>query len=310
MEYKFSILIPAYKKKFFRECVDSILHQTYIHFEIIILNDASPEDLEDVVRDYSDERIKYYRNQSNVGAIDVVDNWNKCLALSNGDYIICMGDDDKLQPDCLEEYSKLIEKHPEVNVFHTRSMIIDEKSVPYQLTASRAEFETVYDYMYNCLINPTVQFVGDFLYRADYLKRNGGFYKLPLAWGSDYITSFIAASKNGIVHTNKILFSYRQNRQSITSGAFGSLKYAATKEKCLFLKDFIEQCNPQTENEKIMKKMIQERLPQYSFKMVTYELANILKKKRIYISIYYLFCRKRYGISYKMWFAALLKSVV
>lgn len=46
---KFTIAIPAYKRTFLKECIDSILAQTYKDFELIIINDASPEDLDSVV---------------------------------------------------------------------------------------------------------------------------------------------------------------------------------------------------------------------------------------------------------------------
>lgn len=310
MKYKFSILIPAYKKRYLKECIDSILNQTYSNFEIIILNDASPECLEEVFKEYSDKRIKYFCNSKNVGAVDVVDNWNKCLELSSGDYVICMGDDDKLQSECLTIYSKMIDSYPNISVFHTRSIIIDEDSKPYQMTSTRAEYETMYDYVFNCLMNYTVQFVGDFLYKAEELKESGGYYKLPLAWGSDYLTSFIAASSNGIVHTNIPLFCYRQNRQSITSRSFGDLKYKATREKCMFLKEFIEKSNPTTEDSLIMKNMILKRLPQYSFKSMTGELSDILRNKTLYNVFHYFIRRKKYGISFKMLCAAFIKSLM
>jgi glycosyltransferase involved in cell wall biosynthesis len=131
---KFSILIPAYKKAYLQECIDSILRQSYERFELIIVDDASPEDLYSIVSLYSDPRIKYYRNGKNCGAINVVDNWNICLSYAAGDYVICMGDDDKLLPNCLEEYVKLIEKYPGVGLLHGWTEIIDEDSTAYQKT--------------------------------------------------------------------------------------------------------------------------------------------------------------------------------
>ena len=105
---KFTIAIPAYKRTFLKECIDSILAQTYKDFELIIINDASPEDLDSVVECYKDSRIRYYVNETNCGALNVVDNWNKCLDYALGEYLILMGDDDKLLPYCLEEYVKMI----------------------------------------------------------------------------------------------------------------------------------------------------------------------------------------------------------
>ena len=114
----FSILVPTYKAKFLKECIDSVLSQTYTNFELIIVNDASPEDIDSIVSICSDDRLRYYKNKKNIGAVDVVDNWNLCLSYAVGDYVICMGDDDKLTPNCLEEYLKLIEKYPKLEKNH------------------------------------------------------------------------------------------------------------------------------------------------------------------------------------------------
>ena len=62
---KFSITIPAYKRTYLQECIDSILGQTYTDFELIIVNDASPEDLDSIVNSFSDSRIRYYKNEKN-----------------------------------------------------------------------------------------------------------------------------------------------------------------------------------------------------------------------------------------------------
>ena len=125
---RFSVTIPAYKHKFLKECIDSILSQTYMDFELIIVNDASPEDIGTVVSAYRDPRIRYYINEKNCGAINVVDNWNKCLEYAKGKYIICMGDDDKLMPNCLEEYSRLIVRYPDLDAFHGRVARITDDS--------------------------------------------------------------------------------------------------------------------------------------------------------------------------------------
>ena len=112
----FTIAIPAYKRRFLKEAIDSVIAQTYSHFELVIVDDASPDDLFSVVSQYEDDRIRYYRNEVNIGAVNVVDNWNKCLKYSTGDYIICMGDDDRLLPCCLEELVTLMDKYPGLGV--------------------------------------------------------------------------------------------------------------------------------------------------------------------------------------------------
>ena len=87
---KFSVTVPAYKAQFLAECIDSILAQTYKNFELIIVNDASPQDLDSIVSKYDDQRIRYYKNKVGFGAEHVVGNWNKCLEYATGDYVIVL----------------------------------------------------------------------------------------------------------------------------------------------------------------------------------------------------------------------------
>lgn len=65
-----------------------------------------------MVSKYDDSRIRYYKNEVGFGAEHVVGNWNKCLGYATGDYIICLGVDDKLRANCLEEYVKQIGEYP------------------------------------------------------------------------------------------------------------------------------------------------------------------------------------------------------
>ena len=213
---KFSVTIPAYKAKFLRECIESILAQTYKDFELIIVNDASPEDLTSIVQSFNDSRIRYYINETNCGAINVVDNWNKCLSYATGEYLICMGDDDKLLPNCLEEYEKLICKYPNLNVYHGFTEIINEKSIIIQMQESRPEYESVWAMIYRRW-EGCCQYIGDFLFKTSALRSVGGFYYLPLAWGSDDISVYRIAVNHGIANTQVPVFQYRINQKSISN---------------------------------------------------------------------------------------------
>jgi glycosyltransferase involved in cell wall biosynthesis len=166
-----------------------------------------------------DSRIRYYRNEKNCGAVEVVDNWNICLGHATGDYVICMGDDDRLKPCCLEVYKSLIEAHPGLNVYHCMTEIINETGTVIGTQEERPEWESALSMLWNRWDHRNKQFIGDFCYRASYLKTTGGYYKLPLAWGSDDITALRAAKEQGIANTQVVCFQYRDNGQTITSSA-------------------------------------------------------------------------------------------
>ncbi len=82
-----SIGIPAYKATYLKEAIDSVLNQTYTKFELIIVNDKSPENIEEIISTYNDKRIRYYKNEDNLGKTSIVLNWNKCLSYANGDFL-------------------------------------------------------------------------------------------------------------------------------------------------------------------------------------------------------------------------------
>ena len=213
---KFSILIPTYKDRFLKDCIESVLNQTYDDFEIIIVNDASPYDIDSVVTKYVDSRIHYFRNEIGFGAEKVVGNWNKCLSFAKGDYVICMGDDDMLLKNCLQDYAVLIEKYPYLDVFHGRSEIVDENAKLKELQESRPEWESAYSVLYHQCHCHRRQFIGDFLFRTEALRQEGGFYKLPYAIYSDNITGLRAAENKGVANTQNIVFQYRKNSHTIT----------------------------------------------------------------------------------------------
>lgn len=214
---KFSITIPAYKQKYLYEAIESCLAQTYKDFELIIVDDASPEDLKSVVDRCQDSRIRYYRNEKNCGAMNVVDNWNICLGYAKGDYVICMGDDDRLLPNCLEEYSKLIEKYPDLDIYHGMTEIIDENGNVTNMQEARPEREGMYSMISGRLRNSRLQYIGDWLFKRTVLEQLNGYVNMPMAWGSDDLTAYTIAKNKGVANTQRPVFLYRISSLTISN---------------------------------------------------------------------------------------------
>jgi glycosyltransferase involved in cell wall biosynthesis len=248
---KFSVTIPTYKSRFLKEAIESVVSQTYADWELIVVDDCSPEPLKEIVEPFlSDRRISYYRNEKNCGAVNVVENWNICLSYCTGDYVICMGDDDRLLPNCLEIYKKLIEKHPTLNVYHTRTEIINEKGDVIDVQEERPEWESVLSLIWNRWAHRNKQFIGDFCYATEYLKHAGGYYHLPLAWGSDDITAAMAAKEKGIANTQAYGFQYRTNSQTITSSSdYAWVKLKATLTQYKWFGELLKELSTKTLSE-------------------------------------------------------------
>jgi glycosyltransferase involved in cell wall biosynthesis len=114
MPLTFSVVIPAYNQaEFLGEAIDSVLAQTYQHFEVIVVNDASPDNTEEVVRQYTDPRIKYIRHAQNKGLPAAR---NTGMRAATGDCIALLDSDDYFHPEKLAAHAAYLEQHPEVGV--------------------------------------------------------------------------------------------------------------------------------------------------------------------------------------------------
>lgn len=109
-----SILMPVYKTApYLNEAINSILCQTFSDYELIILNDCSPDNAEDILDTYSDPRIVRYRSESNIGLSNVL---NIGIDLAKGKYIARMDSDDISLPDRLKTQVDYLESHPDIDL--------------------------------------------------------------------------------------------------------------------------------------------------------------------------------------------------
>lgn len=108
-----SFIVPCYKLgHLLPECVNSILAQTYRDFEILIMDDCSPDNTPEVARSFADPRVIHVRNEPNLGHLR---NYNKGIRMARGKYIWLISADDCLRRDyALERYVRVMEEHPNV----------------------------------------------------------------------------------------------------------------------------------------------------------------------------------------------------
>lgn len=121
---KVSVCIPTYcGSKTVGPAIDSVLRQTFVDFELIVIDDCSNDDTPNIVKSFNDPRIYYLRNERNLGPQE---NWNRCLNLANGQYFKLLPHDDLLHPRCLERQVAVLESDHEENfalVFCAREVI-------------------------------------------------------------------------------------------------------------------------------------------------------------------------------------------
>lgn len=122
-----SVIIPVYNvEKYIAETIESVLAQTYQDFEIIIVDDESPDNSIEICRRFTDERIRILQ-QKNRGAAGAR---NTGILHSQGNYIALLDGDDLWLPEKLERQLSYLKTHPEVGVTFCPAGFIDDEGKP------------------------------------------------------------------------------------------------------------------------------------------------------------------------------------
>jgi glycosyltransferase involved in cell wall biosynthesis len=109
-----SVCIPTYNRcSTLRNTISTILDQTYTEFELVVVDNASNDSTEAVIRSFTDPRIRYVRNPFNVGQIE---NQNRCIEEAAGEIIAIFHDDDIYHPDILRRSLAMLDKYPNVGL--------------------------------------------------------------------------------------------------------------------------------------------------------------------------------------------------
>ena len=158
---KVSVIIPNYNhQKYLKERIDSVLNQTYQDYELLILDDKSPDDSMDVINLYKDHShvSQIVCNEVNSGS--TFKQWNKGISLAKGEYIWIAESDDVADPNLLQTLVDNLERTPNVVLSYCQSYRMNSNS------------EVIGDWVgHTADLNPEL-FASDFtMDGADFIKR-------------------------------------------------------------------------------------------------------------------------------------------
>lgn len=271
---KVSFVLPAYKARYLYKAIDSILCQTVPDWELIIVDDCSPEDLKSVVDRFQDTRIKYYRNERNLGGKNLVRQWNYCITLAAGEWIVLAADDDVYAPFFCEECLRLADKYPQIDLVRSRVLQIDENGSALWDDGTLSEFTNKYEFLHDWLTAKAFTCIGNYMFRRKALMEIGGFMDFPCAFGSDIATP-IALSLNGVANTRDMLFSFRQSTQHLSADSSRYVeKLAGITQLSRWLRA-IEYMEPATDVDKTFYAVCNEK---YLHDKCIYDYFNLVIK--------------------------------
>lgn len=112
-----SVIVPCFKQaQYLSETLDSVLAQTYLNWECIIVNDGSPDNTEEIALSFCDKDYRFkYLKQDNQG---VSNSRNNGILMSSGEYILPLDADDIIDPSYIEKAEQILDKHPEIKVVY------------------------------------------------------------------------------------------------------------------------------------------------------------------------------------------------
>ena len=201
-----SVIMPSYNTdKFIKQSIESVIDQTYKNWELIIVDDCSTDNTDDVVASISDERIIYLKNKVNSGAAM---SRNRALREAKGRWIAFLDSDDLWSPDKLEKQIKFMEDN-DYHFSYTNYKEINEdgKLTGVMVTGPKKITKTgMYNYCWpGCLtVMYDAQVVG--LIQIEDIKKN-----------NDYAMWIKICKNEECWLLNECLAKYRKRRGSISN---------------------------------------------------------------------------------------------
>lgn len=123
-----SVLVPVFRpqESHLRQAIESVLGQTYTHFELLLLDDCPDSPSGEIVRSYTDPRIRYAANGKNLG---ISESRNRLIAMAKGEYLALLDHDDICLPTRLEKQVAYMQAHPETGVVSSQLRYIPKQTV-------------------------------------------------------------------------------------------------------------------------------------------------------------------------------------
>jgi len=209
---KISVIMPVYNcAPFLRECIESVLNQTYSDFEFLICNDNSTDDSLSILSEYakSDSRIRILTNKVNLGCTKTL---NVLLNEAKGEFIARIDGDDICYPKRFEKQLDVFNSNSDVSLVFTSSNLVDEKSKILCESWRPKKLKTILSLLplINLIQHPSVMFKKEIVLSC-------GMYNENILKGQDH-NLWLRLKKQGrrFFYLNEILIARRINFSSVS----------------------------------------------------------------------------------------------
>lgn len=229
--YLVSVLMPAYNASLYiRQAIDSILSQTFSDFEFLIIDDGSTDNTIDIVKKYTDTRIKLIQNEQNRGLVYTL---NKGLDIAQGKYIARMDADDICTSHRLEKQVAYMERHSGVTAL---SCAFRFMNTPHEI-----HFPTDSERIYIKLLDNTALLHPGAVLRSEVLRQENIRYNADYKHAEDYHL-WVQFAEKGLELGNlgDVLVEYRQHEGQVSTTKQAEQDQIKDKIKLEFLSYFFK----------------------------------------------------------------------
>lgn len=238
-----AIIIPFYKKKYFKKTLESLVNQSDKNFYVYIGNDNSPEDIEDLLTEYTDKlNFNYKKFDQNLGANNLTLQWDRCIALSDKEeWIMVLGDDDVLDQKVVEKFYDHISKveTAQLKVIRFASQLIDEEENKTSTVYFNPIFEKAATSYIRTLKGKGRSTLSEHVFSRSAYERHG-FKHFPVAFGSDNVAWLEFPDMGNIYSINSAFVSVRISKEHLSSRDDNGLRYQKREGIYLFNRYIIE----------------------------------------------------------------------
>lgn len=214
-----AIIIPAYKSKFLRLTLESIAAQEDRRFVVFVGDDASPDNLEEICKEFKTRfQLVYKRFEQNYGSQSLTNHWNRCVRLSVQPWVWLFSDDDIMDSRCVSGFHKTLEQEKtSQSLYRFNTMTINgsgkliKKNPPHPSQESSLEFALAR------FSRKRKSFAAEYIFSREIFDRYGGFVDFPLAWCADDATWIQFGTDKGIASISQGHVSWRKSGINISS---------------------------------------------------------------------------------------------
>ena len=211
-----TIAIPTFNRaSLLKDCVLSALAQSYPRFEVLVADNASTDETQQVLAQFTDQRLRIVRHKTNIGLLP---NWNFCLAEAKAKYIVFVSDDDRIAPHMLERMVSLIEREPQIPSVLALCDVYESTRATTYRTAPSKKFGTGIwkgtDLLIEYLKGDILSVMCGILLRTDALRAGGGFPNDIYAGDMVAWAALLMKENAGFVNSSCAVFCLHEKSQT------------------------------------------------------------------------------------------------